>query len=168
MNIAKISIGLVMAGAVGILVASWRSDLSPTSGGGSVSAGTQGVTEIAFELLAKTITNEKPPPEFPTQLSALAGKRVRITGFLAPYNDPRKLSKLLLCRFPSGCFFCNPPNIADVVFVRRVPRDPPIKLDGQSVAFEGTLHLWSNDLAETNTARQFLFTLDDASVFTGR
>ena len=168
MKIATISIGLFMAGAVGLLVASWRGDGSPTTSGSSVSAGTSGVTEISFELLAQTVTNDKPPPEFPGQLSALAGKHVRISGFPAPYNEPQKMTELLLLRSPGGCYFCCPPDITAVVFVRRLPKDPPLKLDGQPMAFEGTLHLWRNDLAETNAEHQFLFTLNDASAITER
>ena len=111
--------------------------------------------------------NENPPPVFPRELTLLAGQRVRITGFASPYNDAQKLNKLLLLRSPgSGCFFCNPPDITAVVFVRRRPKSPAVSLDGQPVTMEGTLHLWSSDLAKTNDASQFLFTLDDASAQT--
>jgi len=55
-----------------------------------------------------------------------------------------------------------------VVFVRRVPNDPPLSQDGYPLTLEGTLHLWSSDLAKTNETRGFLFTLDDASVLNPR
>jgi len=121
-QIAKISIGLILAGAMGILVASWRSDFSEASGLGRGPASTNDATvlsrnplkdaqELSFGLLMQTVLGEKPPPEYPGQISVLEGKRVRITGFIAPYNDPRKMTNLLLLGSPTGCYFCNPPEI---------------------------------------------------------
>lgn len=176
MQITKIVVGVILAGAMGILVASWRSDFSEPSrrrsvppgatGGADAAAGrtpAENAQELSFDLLAQTVLHENPPPEFPTLLRALAGKRVRITGFIAPYNDPQKMTELLLVRSPGGCYFCNPPEINTVVFVRRRPNDPPLDLDGQPMSFEGTLRLWRSDLQDADASRQFLFTLDDAS-----
>ena len=73
------------------------------------------------------------------------------------------MNKLLLVRAPTGCFYCNPPEANAVVFVCRRPNDPPLNLDGQPMVFEGTLLLWRSDFQESDEARQFLFTLDDAT-----
>jgi hypothetical protein len=174
MQITKIVVGVILAGAMGIVVASWRSDFSEPSRRRLVPPGAAGVAkavqasaekaqELSFDLLAQTVIHENPPPDFPKALLALAGKRVRITGFIAPYNDPQKMAELLLVQSPGGCYFCNPPEINAVVFVRRRPNDPPLNLDGQPMSFAGTLRLWRSDLKDADESRQFLFTLDDAS-----
>ena len=129
---------------------------------------TNNTQELSFDLLAQTVLKERPPPEYPKLLDELVGKRVRITGFITPYNDPQKMAELLLVRSPGGCFYCNPPDVNAVVFVRRLPKGPPLNSDGQPMTFEGTLHLWSDKLKEGDAARQFLFTLDDASAVSTR
>ena len=179
MQITKIVVGVIMAGAVGIVVFSVRSDFSESPGPRPVPAGTNGAAvvnlkpkeaaqELSFSLLMQTGLDANQHPEYPGQISVLAGKRVRITGFIAPYNDPRKMTKLLLLGSPTGCYFCNPPEINAVVFVRRVPNDPPLSPDGYPYTFEGTLHLCSSDLAETNEMSGFLFILDDAANVSAR
>jgi len=117
---------------------------------------------VKFEQLAKTVTKGD-KPVFPEELRKLDGKRVRLTGFVAPYDDPEKMTKFLLTKAAVGCFFCNPPDENGVVLVRRGAKDKPLKYDSDSISVEGTLHLTGPD-AKDEEAQQFLFTLDDATV----
>ena len=118
---------------------------------------------ITFALLAKTTLSENPPPVYPAELLQLEGRRVRISGFMAPYGDPEKLDKIMLLETPGGCFFCNPPDANAVVFIRRSPKDAALKFDTEPVAFEGTLHLFKAEMKDDDEAKRFLFTMDDAN-----
>ena len=179
MQFTKIAFGLILTGAMGVLVASWRSDFSDpslaqhatraTNASLAAAASVEPAQALTFELLAQTgFKDINTPPDFPKALQELEGKRVCITGFVAPYNDPNKMTKLLLLQSPTGCFFCNPPEINAVVFVRRVPGDSALSLDNEPVKIEGTLLLWKMDLPKTNETRHFLFTLDRATVLGDR
>jgi len=172
----RMLIKLAMAGGLGLLILVWM-DAAPisckprmawvsTANAAEPDTGTNTlkVVSLTFGLLGETVPNDKPPPSFPKKLTAMEGARVRIMGFPLPYNDPENLTKLILIRTPVGCFYCNPPNMNAVVFVRRRPKDSSFKLDGQPVTFEGTLHLWRSDLKEDDDAFQFLFTIDNATV----
>jgi hypothetical protein len=169
MKITKILIGLILAAAIFVVVSAWWHAPSAQSGDNatndvvSIQSSGEKVQELSFDLLKQTHENAKPPPTFPNQLRDLEGKRVRITGFITPYDDPQTMTKLIVLKTPGGCFFCNPPNINSVVFVRRRPKDPPIDMDADRMTFEGTLHLWRSDLKQDDDASQFLFTVDDAS-----
>ena len=120
------------------------------------------VTNLTFATLSKTLV--RMPPEFPDELRSLDGKRVRITGFVMPYDDPEKLQKLLLVETPGGCFFCAPPNANALLFVRRDAKDGALAFGMDPVTFDGTLSLWHAGMQKSDEARQFLFTLNDARV----
>lgn len=142
---------------------------------------------LGFDLLAKTTVKEPPAPAmkkgvdslrgplphqdsdaertlvFPAGLQQLEGKRVKIEGFVAPYDNPDSMTKMILLRAVVGCFFCNPPNESEVVFVRLSPTEKPINMDNNHLSVEGTLHLL-NSASKDQEAKQFFFTIDDAKV----
>ncbi len=138
---------------------------------------------LTFELLAKTTVKEPPSttihktiesisgpapdatplPVFPGELRKLDGKRVSISGFVTPYADPDKMSKMLLTKAPVGCFFCNPPQENGVVFIRLSAKEKPVNMDVDTITVEGTLHLVQPDSKDEET-QQFFFTIDDAKV----
>ena len=143
---------------------------------------------LSFELLGKTTVKEPPStalhnglesirgaaaddnarPVFPDELRKLDGKRVSISGFVIPYADPDKMSKMMLTKAPVGCFFCNPPKENGVVFVRLAATEKPINMDSETLTVEGTLHL-VQPAGKDEEAQQFYFTIDDAKVTkTGR
>jgi len=135
-----------------------------TANKNTAAKGAEKAAAITFALLAKTTLSDNPPPIFPAELLKLEGKRVRISGFMAPYGDPEKLDKIMLLETPGGCFYCNPPDANAVVFVRRSPKDAELKYDTEPVAFEGTLHLFKTEMKDDDDAKRFLFTIDDAKV----
>lgn len=122
------------------------------------------VSTITFALLEKTTFSNTTPPKFPAELSKLEGKRVRLSGFVTPYDDPEKLIKMVLVKSPGGCFFCSPSAPNAVVFVRRVPGDPPLKNIDDMVEAEGVLHLWRTEMKNNDEAKGFFFTIDEAKV----
>ena len=117
---------------------------------------------ISFELLGQTKYNVGTNPIFPEKLKASDGKKVTIFGFIAPFNDPQDLSKLLLMPTNGGCYFCAPADAAGVVLVRSSVKEMTWS-GGAGVTFEGILHLTQSATADEE-AQQFLFTLDEARV----
>ena len=72
--------------------------------------------KMSFDLLKKTIVkNEGGDAEdgqnrqmtYPDALLKLEGKRVIISGFVAPYDDPEKMKKLTGVRLRVGQIFSN-------------------------------------------------------------
>jgi hypothetical protein len=142
---------------------------------------------LSFDLLAKTTVKEPPAPAmkkgvdslrgpiphedgdgeripaFPADLQQLEGKRVKIEGFVAPYDNPDSMTKMILLRTVVGCFFCNPPKESEVVFVRLSSNEKPINMDNNHLSVEGTLHLL-NAASKDQEAKQFFFTIDEAKV----
>ena len=139
---------LILLGVISIFTVSARAEQEPQT--------------LTFELLEKTVYSEKPPPIFPAELRKLEGKRVRLSGFMIPYDDPEKLFKLMLVKTPGGCFFCSPPSPTSVVFVRRPATDSPLSYTTEIIVFEGILHLWHSELKDDDETKGFFFTLDDA------
>lgn len=55
------------------------------------------------------------PPVLPPQVAALDGRLVSARGFLLPLHTPGKSSQFFISDRPRGCYFCNPPGVAEVV-----------------------------------------------------
>ena len=121
------------------------------------------VEQLSFKQLAKAIHKEGRDPVIPEELKKLDGKKVRVTGFINPYNDPDKMTKLLLTEAAVGCFFCNPPEENGVVFVRLDSKEKPLTMDSETLTVEGTLHFMGHDKKDEE-AEGFLFTIDGAKV----
>ena len=60
--------------------------------------------------------------EFPERLRALDGRRVRIVGFMAPYDSLNDMRRCMIVPSYVGCSFCSPPNLTQVVYVRQAER----------------------------------------------
>ncbi|MEO7100326.1 MAG: DUF3299 domain-containing protein [Luteolibacter sp.] len=120
-------------------------------------------TSIPFSLLAGTTRKGDAPPVYPAELVALDGRRVTVSGFATPYDDPQTAAKLLLTQGGGGCYFCAPPKENGVVLVRRASKLPLSLGRNEPLTFEGTLHLAHADVTDEE-AGQFLFTLDEAGM----
>ena len=97
-------------------------------------------------------------PVLPTSASAMAGRRVKLAGSVLPLHQAAEASEFILARAPSGCYFCNPPGISEVVMIRHKggrklpPTDKPVFAYG---------------VFRTATGRpddQMLYTIDDAII----
>ncbi|MBI5154582.1 DUF3299 domain-containing protein [Candidatus Poribacteria bacterium] len=116
---------------------------------------------IDFPLLKKTTLPQKPPPVYPDPLQQLDGKRVRMVGFMTPYDSLVDMHNFMLMSTPTGCFFCDPPDALQVVFVRQKERDNPRPYIDAPTEVTGTLRLWSQDLKDP-AHKQFIYVIDDA------
>lgn len=117
---------------------------------------------ITFDVLRSTELKLVPPPIFPEQLSTQDGKKVRIRGFMTPFDNLKDMRNFMLFPFATGCFFCAPPSPREVVFVRIDAKDP-VPFESGAIEIEGTLNLWKD--GSTDKAHQsFLFVVNDAKV----
>ncbi|MBX3730623.1 MAG: DUF3299 domain-containing protein [Candidatus Sumerlaeia bacterium] len=121
--------------------------------------------EIDFLLLRATTLRRQPPPVYPEALAKLDGTKVRVVGFMAPYDRLDDMSNFMLMTTPVGCTFCEPPSPKEVVFVRQHKKDPAEKLPFVSdpIEIEGTLNLWKAD-SEDLAHEMFLYVVNDTKV----
>jgi hypothetical protein len=120
---------------------------------------------IDFALISKSLPKGEGGRRFPKALADLEGKKVRITGFVSPYDEHvLRLKKFILTPAANpGCYSCNPPEETGVVFARVPAKGPAITWKSNTLAVEGTLHL-KGRRGEDEESSQFLVTLDDAVV----
>lgn len=135
--------------------------------GGAAPEGPPAAVPLTFEMMATSVYHEGQPTEFPEVLKRLDGKRVRVSGFAMPFEDPENLAKFLMVKTVSGCFYCNPPGEDEVLLIRMGNPKAAPEIDGEKKVVEGVLHL--QDLnSKDEEANQFLFTIDDAKLVPNR
>jgi len=74
---------------------------------------------ITFDLLdeARTIDLIEMTLGFPETLRELDGRRVRLVGFMAPFDSLNDMRNCMILPSYVGCTFCNSPDITQVVYV---------------------------------------------------
>lgn len=142
-----------------------RSDDQITSGMKALLAAPEreGDAFITFDMLKKTELNYDPPPVFQADLTALDGKRVRMRGFMTPFDSLTDMRQFMLMPNATGCYFCAPPSPLEVVFVRQAAKDEAQPYIYEPIEIEGTLHLW-RDKSEEAAHTMFLYVIDGATV----
>lgn len=123
---------------------------------------------IDFEFLDQTVPDQQYRPVYPERLEALDGHTVRIRGFMTPYDDLENLNTFLIMGFPTGCNFCAPPSVSQVVLARHPPRWGPMAphayVDGP-IEVTGVLRLWSPDSEDpAHRDEYFLYIMEDVNV----
>lgn len=118
--------------------------------------------EIDFYLLRQTRYYEDQPPAFPKELLALKDKKVKMLGFMSPYDDLNSMKSFMLMPMMTGCFFCVPPSIEEVLLVRQETEEhcPYI---AEPIVLEGTLKLWNQE-SDDPVYEMFLYVIEDATV----
>lgn len=118
---------------------------------------------ITFDDLKKTVLNYDPPPIFQDDLKALDGQKVRMRGFMTPFDSLTDMRQFMLFPNATGCFFCAPPSPLEVVFIRQIKKDEAQPYIYEPIEIEGTLRLW-RDQSEEAAHTMFLYVVDDATV----
>ncbi len=118
--------------------------------------------EIDFYLLRQTRYYEDQPPAFAKELKALKDKKVKMIGFMSPYDDLNSMKKFMLMPMMTGCFFCVPPSIEEVVLIRQ-ETDEHCPYIAEPIVVEGTLKLWDEE-SEDPVFEMFLYIIEDATV----
>jgi len=115
------------------------------------------VNPLPWVVLDETLIDRGFRPTFPSYLSKLEGKRVRLSGFMQPLGDGPDLSAFLLIEFPIGCWYCESPDRSGIVQVE-LPQGMTTPFKRQFIVVEGLLQLNRTD------PEQYLFRLTGAKV----
>ncbi len=115
-----------------------------------------GVNPLPWAVLAETAIEKPFRPKFHAHLKKLDGKRVSLTGFMQPVTADLEVGGFMLIEYPVGCWFCETPEPAGMLYIEVAGRSVPVKRG--RIKVEGTLKLNSTD------PEDFLFTLTGASV----
>jgi len=101
-------------------------------------------------------------PVVPQPVQALSGKLVHVKGFLLPLHQAGVSAQFFMAEKPRGCYFCNPPGVAEVAQINMAngkqlnPTDWPVSVYGTLKVATGA--------AED----QMLYTINDAVMVAGR
>ena len=116
-----------------------------------------GINPLPWVVLSET-TVEKPfRPRFHKHLQQLDGKKVSLTGFMQPVTMDFNVSGFLLMEFPIGCWFCETPEPAGLLYIE-IAGGKTVPVKRGRVKVEGTLKLNSSD------PEDFLYTVTGASL----
>jgi len=116
-----------------------------------------GTNEMPWPVLNET-TIEKPfKPNFLKHLKQLDGKKVAITGYMQPLGMEFDVSGFMLLEYPVGCWFCETPEPAGIVFTD-LGDGKTVTVRRNRVKVAGVLKLNSTD------PEDFLYTITGAKV----
>jgi len=116
-----------------------------------------GVNFVPWAVLAETVIDKPFRPRFLKHLEKLEGKKVALTGFMQPVTTDIEVSGFMLIEYPIGCWFCETPEPAGILYVE-IAGGKTVPVKRGRVKVEGTLKL------NTTDAEDFLYTLTGASV----
>jgi hypothetical protein len=102
-------------------------------------------------------------PQSPAALLHLNGTPARLSGHLLPLHTPGVSSQFFIAAKPRGCYFCNPPGVAEVVQVN-IAGNKQIADTDYPVTVYGTFRV----ATKVNDPLGNLYVLDDAQVKMGR
>jgi hypothetical protein len=119
------------------------------------------LADVDFEdRYSEELSSKVPFPIFSERLKSLGGKKVKIQGYVIPFEETGEDTYVILSAFPfSQCFFCGnagPESVMDIL-----PKDQSItkrlKMD-QQTSFRGTFKLNDTDFYYLN------YILEDAEL----
>lgn len=117
-----------------------------------------GLNNLSWLVLEETAIARPFKPRFAKYLEDLEGKRIAMTGFMQPLgSDVSETSAFLLIEFPIGCWFCEAPETAGIIYVA-LPDSKSVSIRKGIVKVEGVLRLNRVD------PEQYLYTIKDARV----
>ncbi len=117
----------------------------------------EGVNPLPWLLLLETQLDRSFRPTFPARLKELDRLQVSLTGFLQPLTDDLESSGFLLIEYPTGCWYCEMPEVTGIVYVEIA--------GGKSVSFTRNMMKVTGRLKVNATdPEDFLFTIQDARV----
>ena len=116
-----------------------------------------GVNPLPWAVLAETVVDRPFRPRVHKHLSQLDGKTVSLTGFMQPVSMDPTVSGFMLIEYPIGCWFCETPEPAGIVYVE-IAGGKAVPVKRGRVKVEGTLKLNASD------PEDFLYTVTGASV----
>jgi hypothetical protein len=76
-----------------------------------------GVNALPWDVLAQTTVAAKFRPAFAKYLRDLDGKEVALNGYIQPLGEGPDLSAFMFIEYPVGCWYCEMPEVAGIVYV---------------------------------------------------
>jgi hypothetical protein len=101
---------------------------------------------------------------YPEDLKALNNKTVTIVGFMTPYEDLDDMKQFLFMPSSGGCFFCNPPDMTQVLVVDQNDGKKRHEFISEPIIVTGTLRLFTKESKHPAHLAEFIYALDDAKV----
>lgn len=117
----------------------------------------KGVNALAWEVLAETTVDRQARPTFAKYLRELNGKQVQVRGHMQPLGDNTDLGAFMLIEHPIGCWFCEMPEVANIVLVE-LPEGKSGRYTRDRVRVTGKLVLNATD------PENFFYTLREAKI----
>ena len=94
------------------------SSSKPPPEGYSATPPPEDCTEVKWDDLKKGKWNQKSKPHVADAIAALDGRRVHLKGFMLPLHTAGAASEFFIASSPGGCYFCNPPGVAEIAMAR--------------------------------------------------
>jgi hypothetical protein len=116
-----------------------------------------GVTPLPWSVLAETSLDRDYKPTFARYLRELEGKQITLTGYMQPLGDDLEATSFMLIEYPVGCWYCEMPDIASIVFVE-LPSGRTANYTRSRLKVTGQLRLNATD------PENFLYTINKAKV----
>lgn len=101
-------------------------------------------------------------PVINKQIMALSGKKVRLKGFMLPLHDAGPSSQFFIAEQPRGCYFCNPPGVAEVAQIN-IAGSKQINITDWPVSAYGILKIASGKPDE-----KMMYTIDEVVIVAQR
>ena len=117
----------------------------------------EGVNPLPWAVPAETVVEKPFRPKYHKHLQQLDGKTVSLTGFMQPVSMDPTVTGFMLIEYPIGCWFCETPEPAGIIYVE-LAGGKPVPVKRGRVKVEGTLKL------NTTDPEDFLYTVTGASV----
>ena len=81
-------------------------------------------------------------PEFPDEIKALHGNKIRIKGFIYPMQNSEEMDEFLLTALPPSCPYCLP---AGAGYLMETHTSKPLRFTWDAIVLEGTFEILEND-----------------------
>ncbi len=117
----------------------------------------KGINPLPWQVVADTALDRQFKPTFPRHLLQLDGMQVELEGYMQPLSEELDLTSFMLIEFPVGCWYCEMPELAGIVFVE-LPMGKTFPFTRDRVRIVGKLTLNSTD------PENFLYTISNAKV----
>jgi hypothetical protein len=104
----------------------------------------KGINTLAWEVIAETTVDRQARPTFARYLKELEGKQVVLRGYLQPLGEDAALSAFLLVEHPIGCWYCEMPEVTNIVLVE-LPEGKVGRFTRERIRITGKLTLNSTD-----------------------
>jgi len=137
-------------------------DVAPLPG--ATDAGGQPIKRTNFKMLENVLPDDNFHPIYPPAVKSLDKRTVTMQGFMTPYDSLEDMKTFMLFGFPTGCNFCAPPSVNQVVLVRQAAGQKKYSYIDKPIEITGTMSLWHKDSEDPMHKEMFLFVMDDVKV----